>query len=453
MPPIAPGPAGDPQGFGPMAGFGPPPGPMYPNPGPYAAPLWQPAPTGGPGGMPGAGYNTAPHFWMSYEYLLWYGKSQSFPVPLLTTSAPSDQGIIGRSSTLALVGSNISTNPLNGGRVTFGFYGDCDRRFGFEGSGFVTENGTFRRHYVTSEFGIPVLARPFIDSATPGTISSLVTASPTTGRGEAVLAINTQAFSVEADGVLNLYRSGPDEAKAFTLDVLAGYRYFQLSEEFKEQTATVARSTPTVVPITQTGPFGQVTVIGVNTIPGIQNIAGIPVVNGSAVRIVDDIRTRNMFNGFNTGLRGEVRKGMWSFSASGKLAFGYMKEIVDVNGYTLITPAANGTQGGGKAYGGLFANAATIGHFSHDTFAVIPEVNLNLGMAVTRNLTMFIGYNFLYVNNVLRPASELTPYVNTATVPFSPNYGAAGRPNVVPVRFNQDDFWLQGLNTGFTVRF
>ena len=59
MPPLGFGPAGDPQGLGPVGGFGPPPGPMYPNPGPYGAPSFQPGPS-----MPGNGgnYGQAPHW-------------------------------------------------------------------------------------------------------------------------------------------------------------------------------------------------------------------------------------------------------------------------------------------------------------------------------------------------------------------------------------------------------
>ena len=42
MPPVTVGPPGDPLGLGPTAGLGPPPGPMYPPPGPYGAPQFQP---------------------------------------------------------------------------------------------------------------------------------------------------------------------------------------------------------------------------------------------------------------------------------------------------------------------------------------------------------------------------------------------------------------------------
>src|SRR6478752_4072579 len=72
MPPLAVGPPGDPQGLGPTASNGPPPGPMYPMPGPYGAPMFQPPPGGtGPGAGGLGGYGGAPTWWFDGEYLLW----------------------------------------------------------------------------------------------------------------------------------------------------------------------------------------------------------------------------------------------------------------------------------------------------------------------------------------------------------------------------------------------
>ncbi|MBN9520346.1 BBP7 family outer membrane beta-barrel protein [bacterium] len=463
MPPIAPGPAGDPQGFGPMAGFGPPPGPMYPPPGPYGAPLFQPAPGGGGAGGGGGG-GDVPHFWSTFEYLLWFSKSQGQPFPLLTTSAPNDFGLPSRGSTLVLAGGrNVDVNPLNGGRVTAGFYGDADRRFGFEASGFVTEMGVDRVRQATSPSGIPLLARPFRDSANPNAITTLVVASPALGSGLASVTNTTQAYSVEADALLNLYRSEPGCSTNCTIEVLAGYRYFELNETFRVTTLTSLNPAGTVTPIISTGPFGQVTVVGTVVTPGTVNVGGLTVPAGSTVRIVDEVRTRNQFNGFQSGIRGEVKRGMFTFGLSGKVAVGHMRETLTVAGFTdigasttaAVPLAATGTAAvlpSGRAFGGLYANAASIGRFTNDEFTVIPEINLNLGLAVTRNLTWHVGYNFLYVDKVARPSTEYSTLVNSATVPLSPNYGT-NRPLVHPVIFNQDDFWLMGLNTGFTIRF
>src|SRR5437899_2222248 len=173
MPPVGFGPPGDVQGLGPVAGFGPPPGPMYPNPGPYGAPAFQPAPP-----MP-TNVGGAPHWWTSADYLLYFAKGQPSNFPLLTTSAPSSQGLLGRPSTIVLAGGDdISYNPISGFRITGGFYGDADRRWGFEASGFLTEKKSNVTDIASSPTGIPTLARPFIDSASIHTFNSLVIANP-----------------------------------------------------------------------------------------------------------------------------------------------------------------------------------------------------------------------------------------------------------------------------------
>jgi hypothetical protein len=452
MPPIAPGPTGDPQGFGPMGGFGPPPGPMFPNPGPYAAPTFQP----GPGAGAGGGYNTAPHFWSSFEYLLYYSKSQSYTLPLLTTSAPTDLGLPGRPSTFALAGGgNVSLNPLNGARITAGFFGDADRRFGFEASGFLTEQRANIVDASTSPSGIPLLARPFFDSLTPNAFNTLIVGSPSLGTGRVIVSNSQQTYSAEASGVVNLYRSQPGCATAWTIDALAGYRYLELHEQLQVTSGTLLNLPSTSTDVTSTGAFGQVTVVGTTTTTGAINVAGLSVPNGSLITIGDSINVRNQFNGAQFGLRGEVRHGMFTLSASGKIAIGLMHEIVDINGYTQLTPgvAGSGTPVSGRAVGGLFANSSNIGRYVHDEFTTMPEINMNLGMAVTKNVTVWLGYNFLYINNVARPSTELNTLVNTGTVPLSPNYGATNRPLVRQNLFNQDDFWLMGLNTGFTIRF
>jgi hypothetical protein len=456
MPPVAPGPDGDPQGFGPVAGFGPPPGPMYPPPGPYGAPMFQP----GGGGLGGhLGTATAPHFWSSFEYLLWYSKSQNYPFPLLTTSAPVDRGLPGRASTLVLAGGgDASVNPLNGARVTFGFFGDADRRYGFEASGFVTEQKANIVDVSTSPAGIPILARPFVDSATPNAISTLVVGSPVLGSARGVVFNGQQTYSVEASGVINLYRDEPGCANAWTIDVLAGYRYLELTEVLRVETTTVVNLPSVTTPVFTTGPFGTVTQTGTTTTAGVLSAAGLIIPSGSVVTIVDEIRTRNQFNGGQVGLRGEVRRGMFALAMSGKVAYGHMMQTVEINGYTNVAQGTavvppGGVPATGRAYGGVYANSSNIGRFNNDEFAVIPEVSANLGMAVTPNLTMWVGYNFLYIDKVARPATNLTTRVNSGTIPFSGNYGATNRPLVPNVLFNQDDFWLMGFNTGFTIRF
>lgn len=452
MPPISVGPQGDPQGLGPVAGMGPPPGPMFPNPGPYGAPLFQPAPPGTGAGA-GAAYGGAPHWWVSADYLLYFSKSQPSNFPLLTTSAPSDAGRLGQASTLVLAGGkDFSYNPFSGFRVTSGFYGDADRRYGFEASGFVVEQKSNVTSVAASPTSsIPVLARPFIDSTNLGAFTSLVIATPGLGGGQAIVGTSSQAFGVEANGLLNIYRSEPGSKFAWSLDLLAGYRYFQLTEDISINSSTDLALPNTTTPIFASGPFGILTQIGTTTVVGSTSLGGVTVFNPSTILIQDMFKVTNRFNGGQVGFRSEARYGMFSLALTGKLALGHMQERLEISGASGFIDPVRGRVG--TAYGGLLANASNIGRYNHDEFTVIPEANINLGINVTRGLTAFVGYNFLYVNNVARPGSQINPIVNTATVPFSPNYGASGRPIVPQSLFAQDDYWLMGVNFGFMLRY
>lgn len=456
MPPLSFGPAGDPQGFGPVAGSGPPPGPMYPNPGPYAAPSFQPGPPTDPGA--GGAYGGAPHFWASFEYLLWYAKGQPATFPLLTSSAPSDRGLLGRPSTLVLLPTkNISYNPISGARITGGFYYDADRRFGFEASGFVLERRSNITDISSSPSGIPTLARPFIDSANPRGFDSLVVANPNLGQGRVVIATSSQTWGVDGNEIINLYRSEPGGKFAWSLDVLAGYRFLQLQEDLQINSSTQLNLPPTVTPIFAVGPFGIISQVGSTTTPGTIPFGGLTLSSNATVLVQDQFKVTNRFNGGQVGLRGEVRYGMWTVQATGKFAFGDMNQRLEITGASayadLSRPLPFGRPNYGTAFGGLYANASNIGRYNHDEFAFIPELTLNVGLNVTRSLTAFVGYNFLWISNVARPSEQFNPVVNTATVPFSPNYGATNRPNVPRQIFAQDQFWLMGLNAGLTFRY
>src|SRR5262245_56929453 len=268
MPPIAVGPPGDPMGLGPTVGLGPPPGPMYPPPGPYGAPMFQPPP-GGQGGGPGGdgcGY-AAPHWWFDGEYLLWFAKGQPVGFPLLTTSAPTSNGLLGPPSTIQLVrGEDISYVGISGLRLTGGFYGDADRRFGALVSGFYTEQKGVEKRFATSPtgVGIPLLARPFID--TNSGFSSLVVANAALGTGSALVSPFPSTAGVEADGVWNLFRTGPESKSYHSLDYIFGYKFLQNTEELRIDSFTTLAGLR-FVPVFQPGPFGVPVQVGFRLIP------------------------------------------------------------------------------------------------------------------------------------------------------------------------------------------
>src|ERR1019366_9924695 len=101
-------------------------------------------------------------------------------------------------------------------------------------------------------------------------------------------------------------------------------------------------------------------------------------------------------------------------NATGIVALGDTHQTVDINGSTRIT-----TPGGATTVlpGDLLAQPSNIGHYARDQFSVVPELGLNLGYQLTRNLSVFAGYTIIYWTNVERPGDAINPRVNSTRVP------------------------------------
>lgn len=492
MPPGNFGPAYDPLGMGPVGGFGPPPGPMYPVPGPYAQQSWQPPPPmphmlgpadpdsfdgqgGGRGGLGkrllgrDLGYGAAPHVWAQGEYLVWFTKGQPRPYPLLTTSSPADAGLPGAASTISLANDReLSYNAINGFRLSGGFFGDEDRRFGFQMTLFVMERAANITTFgsLGNVSGIPVLARPYIDLNT-GLPSSVVLSRPDFGVARAEVGTNTDMWGIEPAGIWNLYRSHPGERRVWSLDFIAGYRYIRLKEELWVHSRTELDAL-TALPQFVNGPFGQVFPLPATVGPAQTTFGGVNVNGPAIIEIRDRFTTINSFNGLVIGLKGEARYGMVTTTLFGKVAVGNMHERVDIFGggaffdRTGRSGTAAGTFGGfntnvgggvGAAYGGVLANAGNIGTFTQDRFTYIPEGGGHIGIALTRGLTGYIGANFIYFPDVVRPGDFANPVVSSNAIPFSASYNTPGLLRSPGVRFVQRDHWIGGAYVGLMLRY
>jgi hypothetical protein len=381
---------------------------------------------------------------------MYFNQSQPVRFPLVTSSAPADFGLLGQASTLTLVGrDDLSYGTLSGFRITSGFYGDADRRYGFEASGFLVAEASNSTQIRTTETGLTVLSRPFIDSATLLPTVQVV-GFPNFGAGQVLVDTTSRTWGMEANGLINLYRGGPDSKLHFSLDFIWGYRYLELAEQLTIGSSTELTLPTIFTPTFTAGPFGTVTQTGTVATPIGARVGGVVFFNPTVITVEDSFRVTNRFNGGQVGLRGESRYGMFTLVTTGKLAIGHMHQRLDIDGSTVAVDPVSGASG--AFFGGLLANASNIGSYNHDEFAVIPEANVNLGLNISRGLTAFIGYNFLYINRVARPGTQINPIVNSATVPFSGNFGQ-NRPFVPLNIFTQDDYWIMGVNFGFQLRY
>jgi hypothetical protein len=348
----------------------------------------------------------AQRFYASAEYLLWWVKGESVPV-LLSTSAPSDFGILGAPTTRVLLGGNeLNNDARSGGRFTAGWWLDCHGD-ALEVSGLFL--GTRTTNFSANSGQFPVLARPFFNVNTNQQFSQLV-ALPNVTTGTAVVNAPSNFWGIEANLRHNLC-CGCN----WRLNVLAGFRYLDLNESIQ------------ITEIIQ----------GLSTAP--------PPFTNQAITVFDRFATHNQFYGGQIGLDGRYAWGRWSVDGRFKLGLGATEQTIDISGGQRFV-APGGTVS--TFQGGLLALPSNIGHFSQSHFSVVPEVTLNLGYQFTDHIRAFIGYNYLLWTNVVRPGDQIDPLLNVKQIPNFPTNAPASNLNRPLVPFRQSDFWAQGLIFG-----
>jgi hypothetical protein len=88
----------------------------------------------------------------------------------------------------------------------------------------------------------------------------------------------------------------------------------------------------------------------------------------------------------------------------GKVALGNTHADVTIDGSTTVTDVAGNVVTTAE---GLLARSTNIGRFEDDQFAVVPEVGITLGYALTCRLYATLGYRFIYWSEVLRAGEQI----------------------------------------------
>lgn len=341
------------------------------------------------------------------EYLLWFVRAQSTP-PLLTTSSPAFNGILGQGDTQVIYGNQAATNTRHNGARFSGAYWFNDL-WALDGNvWFLAKNaGGFSAD--TNQY--PLLARPFTNANTGANFSQIV-ASPGLATGAAVINNETSLWGNE----INLRRAILCYPCA-RVDALIGFRNMNLNEEINI-TETFART-----PNSNTG-------------------IGVPNVTSGVVQ--DRFRTENQFYGVNLGLAGELRRSWWFVSGRVGVGLGTVNQQATLAGFQQL----NTTAGPVTADGGLLVlPGANAGTYRQHRFGVLPDAGVTLGVYVTPNVRLGVGYNFMYLNSVVRPARQIDTVLDVTRIPNFPVGtvpAAAGvRPSAFPLRTS--DFFVQGI--------
>ena len=181
---------------------------------------------------------------------------------------------------------------------------------------------------------------------------------------------------------------------------------------------------------------------------GATTVGGVPVAVGT---VTDSFRTENHFNGGQIGLMSQVIRGRWSVNTRATVAFGNLTQIAEISGGQTLG-LANGAVA--QFPGGLLAlPGANMGRYTQNQFSVVPEVGVNIGYQVTSRLRFFVGYNFLYIGNALRPEGLINTNIDAARIPNFPAGGTAPLPFAQPTpQFHLSDYFVQGISFGVQFR-
>jgi hypothetical protein len=354
------------------------------------------------GCCPGQG----PSFWLSGEYLMWWLSSPKVP-PLVTTGSPQAAlpGALGQPGTAVLFGGgHLDEDTRSGARFRTGYWFDDEHLIGVDGSFFFL--GQRAVNFTAGSTGAPVLARPFFNAVTNAEDAELV-AFPGVVAGVVNVNMTSRLWGFDADLRTNLCRGC-----WYNIDLLGGFRFLGLDDKLS---------------------------ISENLVT-----AGVPPVG---FLVNDTFQTSNRFWGGQLGLDAEARWGRWSLQSLTKVALGNVREVVDINGGTVVNNPAVGRSV--FETGGLLALPTNIGHYSQNRFAVLPEESLILGYQVTDWLRLTLGYNFLYLSDVIRPGQQIDRVVNVSQLPPGTLTGAP-RP---AFSFRENDFWVHGVSFGMEFRY
>jgi len=425
IPPVLPGP--NPNAMPTPGGMEGP--PTYPPPGPYGQQMYETPKLKGMGldnmGLFG-GVRAAPRVWFDGQYLLMFPKNQPITVPLITTSAPADAGVLGRGSTSVLYGAaDLPYGAASGFRMSAGFFRPQDQRLGFELGSIYLSPVSNNFYGQSGGNGVPVIARPFLN-INGNAQNSVLAAFPTFASGNILGRSTSEFWGMEASGLLNVFRTSPESLRAWSFNLLGGFRYLELAEGINISSAS--------------------TILGTFTAP----YSGTTVANPGTITVMDDFSTRNQFYGGQVGFQSQYYGGRWFLGLTAKAAVGLVQEQLEISGLSGLNNPQLGVVS--QAVGGVFANPSNVGKYTNDSFGYLGDLNGTIGFNVTSWLTLTGGYNFIYLNSVLRPGDQINGRVDGTQIPTSINSGGAPVPRE-NLQLRTTSYYVHGVNFGFIVRY
>lgn len=358
-----------------------------------------------------------PQMWGNLEYVMYWIRPAQIKGPLvMTTVVPENLAnsttvgsVIDPNAAIVLGYQDVNFGTFIGMRTTGGFWFDRCQNYGYQGSFFLLEqrSQTFVGAGGTGPAAQPAFTVPF-NSVGPGPLvgeTAAVVAGPfadLTVLGTVGMNIRSQLFGGDADLLANWWKG-----EFWRIDGVLGYKYLNLDETLTFRTV---------------------------------------VLNQSEGRTTDVFQNINAFNGGEIGTKVTYSLSNLGFEGIAKFAIGGTHQIDEFSGAS-IQPL----NFGGKAVpGGFFVLDSNMGRETHNRFSTVTDLGCNIWYEWNASVRTYVGCNYLYWTNILRPGNQIDRNINPN---LSPTFGgdATGVGLRLPRRINvETDFWALGLSLGMS---
>jgi len=320
--------------------------------------------------------------------------------------------------------SDVDAHTRQGGRVTLGHWLDTPSCHLWALEGTFMFIGMRRSSNIYSSNGVVTLAHPFIDADTglPDSVPVATDAGSAPRAGSSEIEAASRMWSLELNLRRELWRSCHGH-----VDFLFGYRQFQLDESLTIRDHVVYDTNP--IPLSD-----------------------------ATVSSIDFFGTHNRLYAGQVGLEGEFNWRGFFIDGWGKFAAGSLQEVVNINGSTTVgatpgrTPPPD-TLNGKTFPGSVYAQPSNIGHFDNSQFTILPEVGVTVGYRITSNWRIGAGYNFLYMNNVVRPGDAIDTTITRTQIPQLQLLATTPGPRPAPPTFVETNYWAHGITAMMEFRY
>jgi hypothetical protein len=306
------------------------------------------------------------------------------------------------------------TDPgtFSGVRVMGGFYFDGPKCWGLDGSYFQL----FQKadSFAVASPGSPIIGRDFFN--TIAAKDAFLRYTTPDGLANGFIRVDAPAEMYTFDG--NVRAQGPSMLSD-RVDYLAGLRYLRLKDSLTVDSGATIRQDPTATPF--------------------------------IIQSHESFRALNEFYGAQVGFDSHYHWGCFSVEFVGKLAAGWVRERVRIEGYS-TTQEGTATPVVYPNQSVLLVQPSNAGSYSRNKFAVLPEGIVNVGYQITPHVRAQIGYDAIVLSNVERSGVAIDPNVNTSLTKYIAHDKNSDQRSPT-FRWDGDGWWAQGLTLGLAVNY